>query len=104
LAIRKNLQTIFRFAFLTKPGQAGRWSTPFRRTSHSFRLLTESEASAIRPLRIRTYRVQRGDTVASLARHMEGEDGYSLDRFLVINGLTGDTRLRPGQIVKIIDE
>jgi len=104
LAIRKNLQTIFRFAFLTKPGQAGRWSTPFRRTSHSFRLLTESEASAIRPLRIRTYRVRRGDTPAGVARRMAGEDGYSLDRFLVINGLTQNTRLRPGQIVKIIEE
>lgn len=104
LAIRKNLQTIYRFAFLTKPGQAGRWSTPFRRTSHSFRLLTESEASAIRPLRIRTHRVGRGDTIASLARRMAGEDGYSLDRFLVINGLTKGARLRPGQIVKIIDE
>ena len=104
LAIRKNLHTIFRFAFLTKPGQAEQWSKPFRRTSHSFRLLTKSEASAIRPLRIRTLRVRRGDTVASLARGMAGEDGFSLDRLLVINGLKKGARLRPGQIVKIIDE
>jgi predicted Zn-dependent protease len=104
LAIRKDLQTIFRFAFLTKPGQAARWSTPFRRTSHSFRLLTESEASAIKPLRVRTVRVRRGDTVSSLARRMAGEDGFSLDRFLLINGLTKNAHLRPGQIVKIIDE
>lgn len=103
LAIRKNLQTIYRFAFLTKPGQAQQWSTPFRRTSHSFRILTEAEALAIRPLRVRTYRVQRGDTVSSLARRMADEDGYSLDRFLVINGLSKGARLRPGQTVKIID-
>ena len=104
LAIRKNLHTIFRFAFLTKPGQAEQWSKPFRRTSHSFRLLTKSEASAIRPLRIRTLRVRRGDTVASLARGMAGEDGFPLDRFLVINGLKKGAQLRLGQIVKIIDE
>ena len=104
LAIRKDLQTIFRFAFLTKPGQAGRWSEAFRRTSHSFRLLTDSEAAAIRPLRIRTHRVRGGDTVASLARRMAGEDGFSLDRFLLINGLTKNTPLRPGQIVKLINE
>ena len=104
LEIQKNLHTIFRFAFLTKPGQAEQWSKPFRRTSHSFRLLTKSEASAIRPLRIRTLRVRRGDTVASLARGMAGEDGFSLDRFLVINGLKKGAWLRPGQIVKIIDE
>ena len=104
LAIRKNLQTIFRFAFLTKPGQSARWSKPFRRTSHSFQLLTESEAAAIKPLRIRTHRVRRGDTVASIAQRMAGEDGYSLDRFLLINGLTKEARLRPGQTVKIIAE
>ena len=53
---------------------------------------------------IRTHRVGRGDTIASLARGTAGEDGYSLDRFLVINGLTKGAALRPGQIVKIIDE
>jgi len=104
LAIRKDLQTIFQFAFLTKPGQTERWSTPFRRTSHSFRLLSESEAAAIRPLRIRLHRVRSGDTAAGLARRMAGREGFSLDRFLVINGLTEDARLRPGQTVKIIEE
>lgn len=104
LAIRKNLQTIFRFAFLTKPGQAARWSEPFRRTSHSFQLLTESEAAAIKPLRIRTHRVRRRDTIARLARRMAGKDGYSLDRFLLINGLAKGARLRPGQTVKFIAE
>lgn len=104
LAIRRNLQTIYRFAFLTKPGQAAKWSTPFRRTSHSFRLLTESEAAVLRPLRIRTQRVRRGDTVASLARRMALKDGFALERFLVINGLARNSRLRSGQVVKIIGE
>ena len=104
LAIRKNLQTIYRFVFLTKPGQAERWSDPFRRTSHSFRRLSESEAAAIKPLRIRTHRVRRGDSVASLARRMAGDDGFAVDRFLLLNGLRQNDLLRPGQIVKIIDE
>ena len=102
LAIRKDLQTIYRFVFLTKPGQAGRWATPFRRTSHSFRTLSNAEAAAIKPLRIRTRTVRRGDTVASLARRMASKDGYALDRFLVINGLEKNSRLRPGQLVKLI--
>jgi len=104
LAIRKNLQTIFQFAFLTKPGQSQKWSKPFRRTSHSFRLLTKSETAAIKPLRIRTRRVRRGDTIAKLARRMAGNDGFSLDRFLLINGLSKNPRLRSGQIVKIVEE
>lgn len=104
LAIRKNLQTIYRFVFLTKPGQGERWSRPFRRTSHSFRVLTELEASAIRPLRIRTYKVRRGDSVTRVARRMAGDDEFALDRFLVINGLSKNSRLRPGEMVKIIEE
>lgn len=104
VAIRKDLQTIYRFVFLTKPGQAARWSTPFRRTTYSFRRLSESEAAAIRPLRIRIHRVRAGDTVASLARRMADKDGYSLDRFLVINGLDKNARLRPGQRVKLVEE
>ena len=104
LAIRKDLQTIYRFIFLTKPGQARRWSTPFRRTSHSFRILSRSEAAAIKPLRVKIHRVRGRETVAGLARRMADKDGYSLDRFLLINGLSKNARLRPGQIVKLVTE
>jgi predicted Zn-dependent protease len=102
LVIRKDRQRVYQFAFLTKDRQSRRWSTAFRRTGHSFRTLTKSEASEFKPLRVRTRRVRRGDTVSSLARRMAGRDGYSLDRFLVINGLTKDALLRSGQKVKII--
>jgi predicted Zn-dependent protease len=102
LVIRKDRQRVYQFAFLTKDRQSRRWSTAFRRTGHSFRTLTKSEASEFKPLRVRTRRVRRGDTVSSLARRMAGRDGYLLDRFLVINGLTKDALLRSGQKVKII--
>ena len=104
LAIRKNLHTIYRFVFLTQRRDADRWSTPFRRTSHSFRFLSKSEAASFKPLRIRTVRVRRGDTAQSLARRMVNDDKFALDRFRVINGLRGNKRLRAGQLVKIVSE
>ncbi|MBT5050158.1 MAG: LysM peptidoglycan-binding domain-containing protein, partial [Rhodospirillaceae bacterium] len=104
LAIRKNLHTIYRFVFLTQPREANRWSTAFRRTSHSFRFLSKSEAASFKPLRIRTVRVRRGDTAESLARRMVGNGKFALDRFRVINGLRGNKRLRAGQLVKIVSE
>lgn len=104
LAIRKNLQTIYRFAFLTQPRDASRWSTAFRRTSHSFRLLSKSEAASYKPHLIRTIRVRRGDTAAALAQRMAGGGRFALDQFRVINGLRGNKRLREGQLVKIVGE
>ncbi len=104
LAIRKNLHTIYRFNFITKPGQMSRWSIPFRRTSHSFRILSEAEAIALKPSRIKLIRIQSGDTAAGIARRMYGDDGFSLERFRLINGLSVNARLRTGQTVKIITQ
>ena len=104
LAVRQNLQTIYQFAFLTYPGATKRWTVPFRRTSYSFRLMSKSEADALKPLRLRTIRVRRGDTARSLARRMAGDDGFSLERFRVLNGLRGNRDVQPGQLVKIVTE
>lgn len=104
LAIRKDLQTIYRFMFLTPPGQGDRWAVPFRRTTYSFRVLTESEAAALKPLRIRVVKAARGDTVKSLAARMAGVDGYAVERFRVLNGLRGDAEVRAGEPVKIVTE
>jgi len=42
-----------------------------------------------------------GDTAQSLANRMAYRD-YKLDRFLTLNGITADTRLVPGQRVKLV--
>jgi len=104
IAIRKDLQTIYRFMFRTKPQDTNRLSKAFRRTTHSFRILTKREIKALKPLRVRVVRTRRGDTVASMARRMAGNDGFSEERFRVINGLHGNARLRPGQRVKIVSD
>lgn len=102
VAIRKDLQTIYRFMFRTKPRDTARLSRALRQTTHSFRLLTDRETEGLKPLRIRVVRTRRGDSVASMARRMAGDDGFNEERFRVLNGLHDNARLRPGQRVKII--
>ena len=70
---------------------------------NSFRRLSEREAAALRPLRVRVVAVEPGETVDSLAARMAFED-FRSERFRVLNGLTPGARLRTGQLVKIVTE
>jgi predicted Zn-dependent protease len=103
VAIQGETGTVYRFLFLTSPKATGALSEGLRRTTYSFRRLSPREAAAIRPLRLRLYRVRPGDTPSSIAQAMAFED-YRLQRFLVLNGLIETSPLRPGQIVKIVTE
>ncbi len=104
IAIRKDLHTIYRLVFITRPGDTARLSDELRRTTYSFRVLSEAEAAALKPLRIRTVRVGQGDTSALLARRLADGDGFSQDRFRVLNGLRGNAEVRPGELVKIVTD
>jgi len=42
-----------------------------------------------------------GDTVQSLASRMAYRD-FKVDRFVTLNGITADTRLVPGQKMKLV--
>jgi predicted Zn-dependent protease len=89
---------IYYFVMLT-PGGSG--VGPFAPMVNSLRKITPQEAAAIRPRIIHVVTVRAGDTVQSLARRMAYRD-YQLDRFLTINGLSADSRLTPGQRVKLV--
>lgn len=67
----------------------------------SFRTLTARQAAAIRPRFVRVVTVGPRDTLASLAGRMAWPT-RQLERFLVLNGLRSDTRLTPGQRVKVV--
>jgi predicted Zn-dependent protease len=75
----------------------------FRDAATTFRRVPIDEANEARPLRIRMVQVARGDTVDKLARRMVVGD-RALDRFLVLNGLTRNAALKPGDHVKIVVE
>ena len=79
--------------------QAG--SNPFGSMFGSVRRLTNSEAAALKPRRLQVVTVVRGNTVQSMASRMAYRDA-PLDRFLVLNGLSANATLVPGQKVKIV--
>ena len=54
-------------------------------------------------LRVAVVEVKRGDTIASLSGRMALSDNKQ-ERFMVLNGLTGASDLRPGMQVKLIVE
>ena len=97
-AYQWDTNTIYHFVMLT---QAGQGVGPFTPMVDSLRRITANEAAAIRPKVIDVVTVQRGDTVQSLASRMAYRD-FQLDRFLALNGLATNSRLVPGQKVKIV--
>jgi predicted Zn-dependent protease len=66
----------------------------------SFRTLSPAEAARLRPRVIRTVEVQPGQTIRSLASGMA--DAHPLDLFLLLNGKSAGSALRPGERVKIV--
>ena len=76
-------------------------SAPFNSMYQSVTRLSQSEANAIKPRKLRVVTVGRSDTVASLSARMAYKN-YQSDRFLALNGMTSTSTLRPGQKVKIV--
>jgi predicted Zn-dependent protease len=89
---------VYYFVMLTSGGYG---IQPFAPIVNSLRRITPQEAAAIRPRIIHVATVAPGDTVQSLASRMAYRD-FQLDRFLSLNGLAANSRLVPGQKVKLI--
>jgi len=87
----------FHFVAIVPAGQLGTFNPMFQ----SMRRLTSSEAAAIVPRRIDVVTVQRGESVASLARRM-AYDNAREERFRVLNGLGPGDSLQAGQKVKLV--
>lgn len=87
----------YHFAAITPAGQSGTFNSMFQ----SMRRISQSEADAVIPRVLDVVTVQRGDTVASLARRMAYTDAQEA-RFRVLNGLGSSDQLTAGQKVKIV--
>jgi len=97
-AYRWDADRIYYFVAIT-PGGYG--LGPFVPMIQSLRRISPQEAAAIRPRVIHVATVRPGDTVQSFASQMAYRD-FKLDRFLSLNGLTPNSRLLPGQKVKLV--
>ncbi len=98
VAYQWDAQRVYHFVMLT-PG--GYRIGPFSSLVNSLRRISPAEAAAIRPRIIDIVTVAPGDTLQSLANRMAYRD-FKLDRFLTLNGLAPNSRLAPGQKVKLV--
>jgi len=87
----------YHFAAITPAGRAGVFNAMFQ----SMRRITAAEAGAVVPKRLQVVTVQRGDTVASLARRMAYPAAQE-ERFRVLNALASGDDVTPGQKVKLV--
>jgi predicted Zn-dependent protease len=67
----------------------------------SLRRISPAEAAAVRPRIIHIETVRPGDTAQSLGSRMAYRN-FKLERFLSLNGLSTNSRLTPGQRVKLV--
>jgi predicted Zn-dependent protease len=87
----------YHFVAIAPAGRAGVFNPMFQ----SMRRITQSEAGSVVPKRLQVVTVQRGDTVASLARRMAYPSAQE-ERFRVLNALGSGDQLVAGQKVKIV--
>ncbi len=87
----------YHFAAITPAGA----SNPFASMFQSMRRISTAEAAQVIPRVLDVVTVQRGDTVAGLARRM-AYDTAQVERFRVLNGLNSTDGLIAGQRVKIV--
>ena len=98
VAYQWDRDTVYHFVMLTRGGYG---IQPFMPMIQSLRRLSVAEAAAIRPRIIDVHTVRPGDTVQSLSGRMAYRH-FQLDRFLALNNLAANTRLVPGQKVKLV--
>lgn len=88
--------TGYHFVTITAPN-----AQPFDTMFASMSRLSNAEASAVKPRKLRVVTASRSDTIASLARRM-AYPSLQTERFLALNGLSTNARITAGQKVKIV--
>ncbi|MEK9752741.1 MAG: hypothetical protein VW338_05960 [Rhodospirillaceae bacterium] len=101
IVARASAEHVYRLAFIATPSEARKLNLELRRTTYSLRRLSDAEARAIKPLRLRLHRVQSGDTVAALAARFPFER-FQREWFRVLNDLSLGDALVPGSQVKLV--
>lgn len=93
---------VYRF-LIAAPRGSSALAPATQTATQSFRALSETERTAIKPLRIRVVTVKPGDTMASLAARMQGAT-RKLDLFRLLNAMSAGASVSVGDRVKLISE
>lgn len=91
-----------RFSIIAPAGGLQRIEPDMIRSVNTLKYLTEQEATAIKPLKLRVVPVQPGDTSESVAAKLPFAR-YKLEQFRVLNGLRDGEEIKPGQRIKIVE-
>ena len=97
-AYRFTPETAYHFMTITAQGSG---LGVFKPLVESFKRLSDADAAAIKPRRVKIVTVAKGDTVTSLSERM-AYPSLKLERFLALNALAADAKLQVGQKVKLI--
>lgn len=92
---------VYRFIMAARSGSDP--ERPMRSVIASFRNLSSGEAQAVRPTQIRVVTAGAGETTATMAGRMAGQE-RAQELFLVLNGLDRNGSLVAGQRYKIVSE
>jgi predicted Zn-dependent protease len=103
VAIEAAPDKVYRFLMGTKPAVGSRYEPQLHELVMSFRRISEAEARAVKPLRIRVVKVGATDSVASLAARMDFAD-FRVERFRALNGFGPTEVVHPGELVKLVAE
>jgi predicted Zn-dependent protease len=93
---------VYRLAFAARE-LSGSIDAGFRTAAETFRRVPVDEAKSATPLKISVVRVGLRDTVERMASKMATPD-RKLERFLILNGIEKDAKLKLGDRVKIVVE
>jgi predicted Zn-dependent protease len=93
----------FRFQLAIPSGVSAGVLDGLKKTTYSFRRMTDSEKSSIQPQRLKVITASAGDTQATMASRM-AYNSYQEERFRVLNGLQAGQPLVAGQTYKIVVE
>ncbi len=100
-AIRFAPDRIYRFQFVAPSQLASQLASEFGKVTGSFRRLTEAEAAALKPYRLRLVAAAAGDSAETMARRM-AQPTHQIERFRALNGLKPDDPIVPRQLYKIV--
>ena len=103
VAIRFDDETMFRMLFMTPPRLTARLAAEFRRTTFSFRRLSEREAADLKPLRLWVAVVGTSDTLESFAAEAPFEP-HAGEWLRVLNGLAPNQPIEVGRRLKYFAE
>lgn len=93
---------MLRFVLIAPPNAMAQLEPSVIRAVNTLRHLSDAEANAVQPYRVKVVAVQAGDTTASLAERMP-QSRFKLERFRVLNGLREGEDVKPGERVKVVE-